>query len=94
LGHGPFSHFFDGIYIPRAKPGLQWKHEQASCDLFEFMIATNPDLAASFEEYDLGREEIDFIKELFLGWCTCLVELVSLNDGLHYQTFTVETLHG
>ena len=93
LGHGPFSHFFDGVYIPRAKPGFQWKHEQASCDLFEFMIASNPGLAESFEEYDLGREEIDFIKELILGWCTCLVELVSLNDGLHYQTFTVGILH-
>jgi hypothetical protein len=45
------------------------------------MIASNPGLAESFEEYDLGREEIDFIKELILGWCTCSVELVSLNAG-------------
>ena len=61
--------------------------------MFEFMIKSNPNLAESFEEYDLGREDIDFIKELILGWCTCLVELVSLNAGLHYQTFTVGILH-
>ncbi|CAB4043355.1 deoxynucleoside triphosphate triphosphohydrolase SAMHD1, partial [Paramuricea clavata] len=72
LGHGPFSHFFDGVYIPRAIPGSQWKHEKASCDMFDHMIASNPSLAESFEEEYLGREEIDFIKELILGWCTCL----------------------
>uniref|UniRef100_A0A8C5S8S5 HD/PDEase domain-containing protein n=1 Tax=Laticauda laticaudata TaxID=8630 RepID=A0A8C5S8S5_LATLA len=25
LGHGPFSHMFDGRFIPLARPGLKWK---------------------------------------------------------------------
>ncbi|XP_016848895.1 deoxynucleoside triphosphate triphosphohydrolase SAMHD1 isoform X2 [Anolis carolinensis] len=25
LGHGPFSHMFDGRFIPRARPGFPWK---------------------------------------------------------------------
>ena len=67
LGHGPFSHFFDGVFIPRAKPNSKWQHEQASCDLFDFMLQSNPSVGAGFQEYDLGKEEIDFIKELIIG---------------------------
>ena len=25
LGHGPFSHMFDGRFIPKARPGSKWK---------------------------------------------------------------------
>ena len=25
LGHGPFSHMFDGLFIPRVNPGSGWK---------------------------------------------------------------------
>uniref|UniRef100_A0A3Q4H9Z8 Deoxynucleoside triphosphate triphosphohydrolase SAMHD1 n=1 Tax=Neolamprologus brichardi TaxID=32507 RepID=A0A3Q4H9Z8_NEOBR len=25
LGHGPFSHMFDGVFIPKARPGITWK---------------------------------------------------------------------
>jgi len=25
LGHGPFSHLFDGLFIPKARPGCGWK---------------------------------------------------------------------
>ena len=25
LGHGPFSHMFDGLFIPQARPGSKWK---------------------------------------------------------------------
>ena len=24
-GHGPFSHLFDGDFIPKARPGVVWK---------------------------------------------------------------------
>ena len=25
LGHGPFSHMFDGLFIPKARPEVKWK---------------------------------------------------------------------
>lgn len=24
-GHGPFSHMFDGMFIPKVRPGEKWK---------------------------------------------------------------------
>ena len=67
LGHGPFSHFFDGVFMPRAKPDSKWQHEQASCKLFDFMLQSNKSVKNGFQEYGLGKEEIDFIKELIMG---------------------------
>ena len=27
IGHGPFSHMFDGMFIPHMRPGKKWKVE-------------------------------------------------------------------
>ena len=41
LGHGPFSHVFDGVFITRMHPdgidgkGNKWKHEDGSVSMFE-----------------------------------------------------------
>ena len=69
LGHGPFSHFFDGVFIPRAKPGSLWQHEDASCALFDFMMDSknNPGLSETFAAFGLGENDKTFIKELFHG---------------------------
>ena len=67
LGHGPFSHFFDGVYIPHVIPGSDWKHEQASCDLFDWMIESNPGIVDKFNKHGLDAGDIGFIKELILG---------------------------
>uniref|UniRef100_A0A671FAS4 Deoxynucleoside triphosphate triphosphohydrolase SAMHD1 n=1 Tax=Rhinolophus ferrumequinum TaxID=59479 RepID=A0A671FAS4_RHIFE len=67
LGHGPFSHMFDGRFIPLACKDLKWKHEQGSVDMFEHLVNSNG-LRAVMEQYGLVPEEdICFIKELITG---------------------------
>ncbi|XP_070276361.1 deoxynucleoside triphosphate triphosphohydrolase SAMHD1 [Myotis yumanensis] len=67
LGHGPFSHMFDGRFIPLARQGVKWKHEQGSVDMFEHLINSN-DLKPIMECYGLiPEEDITFIKELITG---------------------------
>ncbi|XP_032074842.1 deoxynucleoside triphosphate triphosphohydrolase SAMHD1-like [Thamnophis elegans] len=63
LGHGPFSHMFDARFIPLARPGLKWKHELASVQMFEYLIDSN-NLKPDMEKYGLQLDEdIQFIKE-------------------------------
>ncbi|NXU80053.1 SAMH1 triphosphohydrolase, partial [Oreotrochilus melanogaster] len=67
LGHGPFSHMFDGRFIPLARPGLKWKHETASVEMFEHLITSNK-LEEAMRSYGLVLEEdMDFIKEQIGG---------------------------
>uniref|UniRef100_A0A3Q3LY55 HD domain-containing protein n=1 Tax=Mastacembelus armatus TaxID=205130 RepID=A0A3Q3LY55_9TELE len=35
LGHGPFSHLFDGKFIPKARPGVNWKVGNNFCCLMD-----------------------------------------------------------
>ena len=67
LGHGPFSHFFDGVYIKKQRPDLEWEHEDASCKLFDFMLEENSELRQRLKDFRLGEEEKKFIKELIKG---------------------------
>ncbi|XP_065501938.1 deoxynucleoside triphosphate triphosphohydrolase SAMHD1 [Caloenas nicobarica] len=67
LGHGPFSHMFDGRFIPLARPDLKWKHETASVEMFKHLITSNK-LEAVMELYGLDLEEdMIFIKEQIGG---------------------------
>ncbi|KYO23800.1 deoxynucleoside triphosphate triphosphohydrolase SAMHD1 isoform X1 [Alligator mississippiensis] len=67
LGHGPFSHMFDGRFMPLVRPGLKWKHETASVQMFEHLITSN-DLGKVMENYGLVlSEDMDFIKEQIGG---------------------------
>ncbi|NXY48581.1 SAMH1 triphosphohydrolase, partial [Ceuthmochares aereus] len=67
LGHGPFSHMFDGRFIPLIRPDLKWKHETASVEMFEHLITSN-NLKEVMRSYGLVLEEdIDFIKEQIGG---------------------------
>ncbi|KAM4610584.1 deoxynucleoside triphosphate triphosphohydrolase SAMHD1-like [Polymixia lowei] len=64
LGHGPFSHMFDKMFIPKARPGYQWKHETASLAMFDHLVEDN-NLGPEMEKYGLvPAEDLDFIKEL------------------------------
>ncbi|KAJ7618503.1 hypothetical protein FB45DRAFT_931795 [Roridomyces roridus] len=40
LGHGPWSHVWDGLFIPSVAPGKEWKHEDASKMMFEHLLET------------------------------------------------------
>ncbi|CAD8085667.1 unnamed protein product [Paramecium sonneborni] len=60
LGHGPFSHMFDNLLIPKiTNTSDLWCHEQASEMLFDYM----------YENYNLGleKDEVNFINALVHG---------------------------
>jgi HD superfamily phosphohydrolase len=65
LGHGPFSHLFDGKVLP-ALGVHDFVHEHASIGIFEILIEEN-NLLPDFAKFGLGAEDIHFIKELILG---------------------------
>jgi len=45
LGHGPYSHLFDGPFLSKIlDPKLDWTHEWASTMLFDAMLEENPDI--------------------------------------------------
>ncbi|KAM3582569.1 hypothetical protein VKS41_005213 [Umbelopsis sp. WA50703] len=59
LGHGPFSHVFDSEFMPRARPGFKWSHEDASEMMLDYLIDDN--------HIDLEKHQINFIKDLIAG---------------------------
>uniref|UniRef100_A0A8P4GSU5 HD domain-containing protein n=1 Tax=Dicentrarchus labrax TaxID=13489 RepID=A0A8P4GSU5_DICLA len=64
LGHGPFSHLYDGMFIPKARPGNKWKHETASLAMFDHLVKCNK-LEDVMKQYGLNlSEDLDFIKEM------------------------------
>jgi HD superfamily phosphohydrolase len=65
LGHGPFSHLFDGIFLPNY-PDTKWKHEDASEKMLDHLIGVN-NLKSSFDNCGLNDDDIMFIKELISG---------------------------
>lgn len=60
LGHGPFSHCFDGMVIPKLAPECKWTHEDASMMLFEYLV----------DEYniDLNKNDTLLIQNLINGY--------------------------
>lgn len=59
LGHGPFSHVFDGVFIPKVKPNCTWTHEQGSEMMF--------DAALHEASVDLTTDEVKCVKDLIAG---------------------------
>ncbi|XP_037540025.1 deoxynucleoside triphosphate triphosphohydrolase SAMHD1 [Nematolebias whitei] len=67
LGHGPFSHMFDGMFMPKARPEKIWKHETASLAMFDYLVEDN-NLKPVMEEHGLLLpQDLDFIKEQIAG---------------------------
>ncbi|KAF8554681.1 HD-domain/PDEase-like protein [Imleria badia] len=59
LGHGPWSHVWDGVFIPAALPNTKWKHERASEMMFDDMVETY--------QLDITPEEATIVKALIAG---------------------------
>ncbi|XP_046543676.1 deoxynucleoside triphosphate triphosphohydrolase SAMHD1-like isoform X1 [Haliotis rubra] len=67
LGHGPFSHVSDNMFIPRVKPDSKWKHEDASVMMLEHLIKENSDVKSAFDELDKDWSCLELVKDLILG---------------------------
>ncbi|KZT23172.1 HD-domain/PDEase-like protein [Neolentinus lepideus HHB14362 ss-1] len=59
LGHGPWSHVWDGQFIPKALPGMKWQHEDASEMMFDYLVRDN--------NIDIPEEDVAFVKALIAG---------------------------
>lgn len=66
LGHGPFSHMYDGKFLKVMKSAPHFEHEHASIGIFDILIKEN-NLMPTFNKYGLDEADIHFIKELVLG---------------------------
>ncbi len=81
LGHGPFSHVFDekmktklieyhetkGTEEGSIEKLKRWKHEDASCDMFDHMLENTEGLKDAFEKKNLREKERQLIKDLIKG---------------------------
>ncbi|KAJ7196961.1 hypothetical protein GGX14DRAFT_671390 [Mycena pura] len=59
LGHGPWSHVWDGLFIPSVAPSKNWKHEDASKMMLRFLLEEN--------NIALSEEDVKFILALIDG---------------------------
>ncbi|ETI37797.1 hypothetical protein, variant 2 [Phytophthora nicotianae] len=70
LGHGPFSHVFDGLFLEQLRKKklipmtFKWSHEQGSVDMFAYLLTESK---ISVEDYGLTQQDVVFIKELIWG---------------------------
>ncbi|XP_070560339.1 deoxynucleoside triphosphate triphosphohydrolase SAMHD1-like [Ptychodera flava] len=81
LGHGPFSHMFDSLFIPKFKPENyeNWSHELGAVKIFDDMVKKY-DLKSTFERLGYNLEEFHYhmIKEMIYG-------PLEMNGDEHYK---------
>lgn len=63
LGHGTYSHLFDGKFIPFIYPDNTWSHEDNSVRLLDALVENN-NLGPLFEENGIGEKDRVFIREM------------------------------
>ncbi|KAE9388023.1 hypothetical protein BT96DRAFT_1004557 [Gymnopus androsaceus JB14] len=59
LGHGPWSHVWDGVFIPHVLPNSKWTHEEGSEMMLDFLIAQ--------KKIAIPPKDVVFIKALIAG---------------------------
>ena len=71
LGHGPFSHVFDGVFIKamfpdglKNKDGSVWRHEDGSVQMFRYILEDND---INLHEYGLSDVDKILIEEIIMG---------------------------
>ena len=64
LGHGPFSHVYDGEFIPMARPDIKWKHEEGSILMLRYLLEKN---GINPAEFGVGQQDMLFIEEIIRG---------------------------
>jgi deoxynucleoside triphosphate triphosphohydrolase SAMHD1 len=71
LGHGPFSHVFDGVFLKRMYPsegdghsGDSWRHEDGSVQMLRYILKENE---ISVSDYGLDDRDLLFIEEIISG---------------------------
>eukprot|EP01034_Spumella_vulgaris_P024574 gene24574-30939_t len=64
LGHGPFSHVFDGVFMKRMNPDSHWRHEDGSVNMFNHLLTAN---SIDLSEYGLSAVDKTFIEEIING---------------------------
>uniref|UniRef100_A0A3P9JY73 HD domain-containing protein n=1 Tax=Oryzias latipes TaxID=8090 RepID=A0A3P9JY73_ORYLA len=62
LGHGPFSHLFDQMFMPQACKNEEWKHEDASVKMFEYLLEKNKDIQKYLTEMKKISTETSTVK--------------------------------
>jgi HD superfamily phosphohydrolase len=64
LGHGPFSHVFDGVLIPLKFKDTKWTHEEQSVKLLTHLLKVNK---IDLRNYGLTEIDKTFIEEMITG---------------------------
>jgi len=68
LGHGPFSHVYDGVFIPLArlkdKNPVKWRHEDGSVKMFQYILS---EYKINLKKYGLADLDKLFIEEIIAG---------------------------
>ncbi|KAJ6473169.1 hypothetical protein C8R45DRAFT_1012504 [Mycena sanguinolenta] len=59
LGHGPWSHVWDGLFMPSVLPDKKWKHEDGSKMMFRALLKNN--------NIPMPEEDVKFILALIDG---------------------------
>jgi HD superfamily phosphohydrolase len=62
LGHGPFSHLYDAMFVNAVHPNNDWRHERGSVLMFREMCK-KPEVSNALNEF-LSAEDYIFIEEL------------------------------